>query len=839
MLRVRSRCVLPAVCLLCLGLAGAKASAGAEPAADPVYKALRGARPDGGRVAVPPGPGLTLERDVFRFQFKSGAFHFLAPVEGRVVGAVFVGQGTVRLSPATPAERRQLALASGGDKDFETLTEDFDELVLLFGDDTAAEIQMHAPLQTGTPDPRAVQAYDAHFRRQKKDFRTNFHIRILQDLLNTPGLTSGAFLAFFDGKKYPPALAAVDPYGAEALRLSVRLGGEDSILYVPDANRGGIWYLSDRQSEVERKKAVPEKRLTDALSYRVETSVAKDADLAGTTTIRFQPLVAGLRVLPVHLLPKLRLSGASYAPASLNPPDPAGAEPAWKPAAFIQEDEEEDGDAAVVFPEGLAKGSTMLLRLVYKGDEVLEDAGEKNFVVGARESWYPNLGVFSDMADFELVYRVPAGNEIVSVGRQVETRTEGAQAVSVWKTDHPVQVAGFNYGKFKKTERTDEQSGLQVEVYTNPGTPDIVREINAYSSASGGYGDGPTLGTMNTARLAESALVDGVNSARLFTTYFGPLPAQHVAITQQSDWGFGQSWPSLIFMPYLAFMTGTQRSQVLGLRGQGLADFVDEVGFHEFAHQWWGHLVGASTYRDQWLEEGFSEFSAGLAVQHTQGWAEHDRFWRERRKEILEKPPGNAVAPNDAGPITQGFRLITQRSPSAYNALIYPKGGYVLHMLRMMMWDGAAPTPDARFIAMMKDFTETYGGKAATTADFQKVVERHITPGMNATGDGKMDWFFNQWVYGTEIPSYKADLKVGAGEGGKIRITGTISQQGVSKDFRALMPIYVEFSKTESARVGVVPLVGEATVPVDVQLTLPKKPKRAMINARGEVLARE
>jgi hypothetical protein len=37
----------------------------------------------------------------------------------------------------------------------------------------------------------------------------------------------------------------------------------------------------------------------------------------------------------------------------------------------------------------------------------------------------------------------------------------------------------------------------------------------------------------------------------------------------------------------------------------------------------------------------------------------------------------------------------------------------------------------------------------------------------------------------------------------------------------------------------VLPFVGEATVPVDVQIALPKKPKRALINARGEVLARE
>jgi aminopeptidase N len=297
---------------------------------------------------------------------------------------------------------------------------------------------------------------------------------------------------------------------------------------------------------------------------------------------------------------------------------------------------------------------------------------------------------------------------------------------------------------------------------------------------------------------------------------------------------FGQSWPSLIFLPFISFLDGTQR-QRLGLARA--KDFVDQVGYHEFAHQWWGHLVGAETYRDQWLEEGFAEFSAGLAVQRVQGWDEYDRFWKERRKEILEKTPGNAVAPWEAGPITQGWRLSTPRSPNA-GFLIYPKGGYVLHMLRMMMYDWRSPDPDARFIAMMKDYTDTYGGRYASTADFQRVVERHMVAAMNATNDGKMDWFFKQWVYGTEIPRYTSDLTAEpAGE--ETRIHGTIRQEGVSGDFRAVIPIYVELGKNETARIGIVPLIGEASAPIDVKLKLPKKARRVFLNAHGEVLARD
>jgi hypothetical protein len=803
-------------------------------ATDPTYAELRAARPDGRTVPV---QGLVLERDVFRFQFDSGAFHFLKPVAGRTVGAVFVGQGSYRLNPATESERRHLALASGADRQgFETLTDEFGSLLLLFADDTAQEIELHAPVQTGAPDGRAVEAYERYLKRQKKDFRSNFHLRILQDLLNTPGLLSGAFMALIDGRKHEPVLAAVDPHGAEALRIGFRMGGEDTVLVSGDQNRGGFWYQSHRKAEVDSGRFSPEKRLTDALDYTVEASIEKNEDLAGTTTIRFQPLVANLRVVPVHLTDTLRLQEASYALEA------EGVEPAWKPVAFIQEAEKEDSDAAVVFPEPLAKGARVLLRLSYEGEKVLRDGGDKNYYVRARESWYPNLGVFSDQALYDLTYRFPAGNEIISVGKKVEERTEGGQIVSRWKAEHPVQVAGFNYGKFKKTAKQDEHSKIDVEVYTNPGTPNIIREINAAMrgdglGVQGGGGDfntegyytsgalGESLGNINTERLAEASLADGLNSARLFTAYFGPLPQTHVAITQQSDQFFGQSWPSLIFMPYISFLDGTQR-QRLGLAQA--KDFVDQVGYHEFAHQWWGHLVGADTYRDQWLEEGFSEFSSALAVQHVQGWDAYDKFWKERRKEILEKRPGNAFPPYEAGPITMGFRLFTARTPSA-GGLMYPKGGYVLHMLRMMLHDPGSKDPDARFIAMMKDYTQTYGGGTASTADFQKVVERHM---------GELDWFFDQWVYGTEVPRYVADLKAEkAGE--ETRIHGTIRQEGVSQGFRMVVPIYIELDKGQVFRVGQLPMTGETTVPVDVKLKLPKKPRRVLINAHGEVLARD
>ncbi len=34
------------------------------------------------------------------------------------------------------------------------------------------------------------------------------------------------------------------------------------------------------------------------------------------------------------------------------------------------------------------------------------------------------------------------------------------------------------------------------------------------------------------------------------------------------------------------------------------------------------------------------------------------------------------------------------------------------------------------------------------------MVEKHMTPEMAAFGGGTMDWFFDEYVYGTALPSY-------------------------------------------------------------------------------------
>ena len=803
---------------------------------DATYAALRAARPAGNGIGI---SGLTLERDAHRFTFKKGSLFFLPPVDGRVMGAVFLGEGEYELTPAADDERRHLGLVLGEKAAIPSLVDTFDTAVLLFTDGTADELKSHASGAASAPLADAAAAFEAHLKRQRKDYRTNFHVRVLEDL-HEQG--AGLFLAFFKGRRLPSVLAGFDPLGAERLGLLPLVGGEESFLYVQDDAKGGFWYLSPSVGKAQRKIASRDRPAAHAFHYEVDTRVEPGARLRGETTIHFAAL-RPFQALRVQLDARLRVEDVAFSPAD--------GERAFVEIPFVQEKWDEDADLEVLFPEAVAPGRKLLLRLRYAGKDVLKDAGEGNFVVRARESWYANLGSFTDVATFALTYRVPKANEVVSVGDKTEDRVDGDARVSRFEAKDPIRVAGFNYGVFKELSRKDAESGMSVDVYTNPGTPDVVHQINQAlrGRSMDGLGDAPDLsgyGHMNTntgistmsvdtAQLAESALVDGVNSCRVYRKTFGPIPATRIAVTQQAQWSFGQSWPSLVFLPYLAFLDAGIRHE-LGLVGS--QDFVDLVGYHEMAHQWWAHTVGFDSYHDAWLSEGFAEFSAALTLQHTAGVNAYRRFFGRARDMILKKRAQGFV-PEEAGPLTLGFRLETSRTPGAYQALVYEKGAFVLHMLRMLMQDPASKEPDAAFEALMKDFAASQRGKNPTTADFKAAVERHMVGAMNATGDGKMNWFFDQWVTGTEVPVLASKLEVKETAKGRYRITGSIAQSGVSAGFRSLVPLYLEIGNSRFVRFGTAPLVGEKTLPVSGELDLKEKPKRAVANALFDVLARD
>jgi hypothetical protein len=366
-------------------------------------------------------------------------------------------------------------------------------------------------------------------------------------------------------------------------------------------------------------------------------------------------------------------------------------------------------------PEPMVKGKPYTVVVEYRGDKILEDAGGGNFAVGARTSWYPSANAFNDRATFDLTFKVPKQYVLVGVGNLVKESKEGDFAVSQWVSQVPLAVAGFNYGSFKKKSVTDAATKYVIEGYATSELPAYLRQMSSMGSddLTGGGG------TMVTpSRLTDKGIAEAQNSMRLFSSYFGEAPYGRIAITQQPQAFFGQSWPTLVYLPILAFFDSTQRYLLLGQINSGLTEFIDEVTSHEVAHQWWGHMVGWASYHDQWLSEGFATFSAGLFLQATEKTTEkYLNYYANLRKQVLDKNRYGKRA-NDAGPLWMGLRLNAYKTPGAYAGIVYPKGAYVLNMLRSIMWN--TKTGDQQFKEMMHDFVKSHLHQNASTEETRR-----------------------------------------------------------------------------------------------------------------------
>jgi len=785
---------------------------------DPVYVQLRNVKLSGEHLAV---QNLTLKRDTATILFKEGEMYFLTPVEGRVTGAVFIGQGEFQMTPTPTYEQRQLSILTGSS----SITEKFSKMVLRFTDGTYEELKKAGEPKTEAPNASASSALDDNRKMLRKGriynygspattfLHYNLDTRILIDVLS-PG-QGGLFQAYFDGKQYGDTLFGIDPLGAQFVTP------EEVVLVNFSQGALGIWAACHLQEHYRTPAFSDENHRLINLEHHKINARTKGKRLDALVETRFKALVDGRRVITFSLFPTLRMQRVV---------DGKGRE-----LNFIQEDKDDDAGFAVILAEGLKKGEEYTLTFEYGGDDAVSDSGGGNFTVSARFSWYPN-SYFGDRATYEIELRTPKGLTMVATGQPLGESEEDGYVVSRWKSDFPIPVAGFNYGRFKKSVSEEEKTKYKVETYANIEIPNDLKDFQRYleSLERQGRSTATTLGAINTVNLMDKARDEARISLGLYAAYFGALPYGRLAITQQPIPNAGQAWPMLIYMPIAAFFDTTLRHQ-LRLDSASATRFFRYLSAHEVAHQWWGQLIGWKSYRDRWMSEGFASASASIFAQAVYKNDKFIEMWKEEQ-EVLTSKNTLSKRPSEVGSVYMGDRLDTAKTGSVTRAMIYPKGAFILHMLRMMMFDSRTGTGDQKFIAMMQDFVKTHFNQNVSTEDFKRIVEKHMTPEMDLDGNKRMDWFFNQWVYGTDIPRYQLDYTLTPDSTGKTLLKGTLTQSEVSPNFKMLVPIYLDIDGKFFC-LGSGPITGNSSRPL--QVALPQKPKRVLVNALYDVLSTE
>ncbi|MGH9778180.1 MAG: hypothetical protein ACRD5I_07190, partial [Candidatus Acidiferrales bacterium] len=174
--------------------------------------------------------------------------------------------------------------------------------------------------------------------------------------------------------------------------------------------------------------------------------------------------------------------------------------------------------------------------------------------------------------------------------------------------------------------------------------------------------------------------------------------------------------------------------------------------------------------------------------------------------------------------------LDSSRSPNGYTTLVYSKGPWVIHMLRELFRDPASGS-DAAFLGVLRGVAEKTG-EPLISDEFVRRLEAALPAGADVEGTGKLDWFFEQWVYNTGIPHYKLRWEARA-DGTAWRVEGSIEQSEVSEVFTMPLPVWARRGR-EWKKLGTAVVTGSR---VEFRFPAEWKPDEVRLDVQGAVLA--
>lgn len=821
---VAALCVVAVLCAIGAPVAVtsfAKAGGGpnAQPSPREVISALHSLRVETQTYYV---RDLDVRREGVRFFFTEGKLAFLTPAEGRVVGLVFTGRGRVLALPRDPVEKASLAKFLGAP----LLDQPFTRAYIRFTDGTPEELTR--ALAGAGVKPSTEPSFAEEWNETVSNLNVWHSLRVMADW--TAAQPRPYFYAGLLSEYLGPFDVMVD-----ARREEQVIFGQPR--YANNVRYYDVWAAFRTADEAFVPDFTP-------VSYSVETSIQPDRSLQGATWAEVRATRGGERMISLELSRHLKVDSATDAQG--------------QPLTFLQNEELSEQQIAqrgndvihIILPRPAAAGEIMRLRVTYRGT-VISDAGNGVYFVGDRGSWYPHIIGYHHFIPFELSFRWPRRLQLVATGKKLDEREEGEWKLARWKSEGPVPVAGFNLGEYA-TEQV-ENGKLRIDLYANRELESVMMQRFARASAPPrqpkgvyrppGYPTPPPAPIINfpdppppsPAAVLKQLGNDVAEAVRFNEKMSGAFPFERLSVAQIPG-SFGQGWPGLLYLSTLSFLPPSAQTRA-GISQQTQEHFIEVMPSHEVAHQWWGNTVGWATYRDQWILEGLSNYLGLMYADSKRPDERQLAAWLERyRTDLLTHgPTGESV--ESAGPLTLGSRLRSSRSPFAYTNIIYGKGAWIFHMLRTMLRD-ATPgpkNPDARFQKLLASLMESHRHRALTTADFQRAVERVMTPAMALEGSKSMDWFFDQWVRGTGIPKYSVSFTVKPNAAGTaFTIRGKLKQENVPEYFTASVPIYVPRAIGRPLLLGHVITTGEETA---FTFTAKSSPRKLAIDPNLTLLA--
>lgn len=362
--------------------------------------------------------------------------------------------------------------------------------------------------------------------------------------------------------------------------------------------------------------------------------------------------------------------------------------------------------------------------------------------------WLPSFDFPSDKATTEGIFTTASTDTVIGNGDLIEKRDNG-NGTMTWHYKMPVPhstyLISFVIGEYHKIE--ERYRDIPLGIYIYPG-----REVNARNA----YAKTADMMAVFERLTGHNYPFNKYDQTYVAEFQFGGM--ENITATTMSD--------NEIFFADFDF-------------GRPL---IEDLVAHELAHSWFGNLVTCKNWAELWLNEGFATFMEAVYRERTNGRGDYMRKIRTDAAEFLVRDVSNRARHGLFNQRAGDVGSLFKDASTTYN-----KGSAVLHTLREEIGD-------ANFWKGVNIYLDRHKFANVETADLKKAMED--------ASDQKLDWFFEQWVYGGGSPRLDVRPMYNAKNGTlNLTITQTQPADGLTPPiFRLPLDIVVETANSDQKR---------------------------------------
>jgi aminopeptidase N len=331
---------------------------------------------------------------------------------------------------------------------------------------------------------------------------------------------------------------------------------------------------------------------------------------------------------------------------------------------------------------------------------------------GIHANWLPIYNEPNDKFSSEMVVTVPKEDQAISNGKLLETtnNSDGTRTFHWYQSlPHSNYLIALFVGEYVPVKLRSAFDQIPLTVWTLPGT-----EPEAYNV----FTRTPDMVEFFSNRFNFRFPWDKYDQVAVYDYAIGAM--ENTSITGANDRELRKLGQTEEFGPDFEYYTSNWTQETLIS--------------HELAHHWFGDNLTCTSLASIWLNESFASYLMMLWDEHrlgreylrSQTWLALQKYLRYVQNEHIIRP--------------LEYRYFDSRDEIYNDETTYLKGGIVLNMLRWILGDDD-------FFKGMAHYLDKHKFSNVESSDLQIALEE-------STGK-KLDWFFNQWVYGGGHPTFE------------------------------------------------------------------------------------